>query len=287
MKMTILMIALFFTFTGQIVTAAMQPKGADQKLEWETVRTFPLDEKPVDIAHSLNGKYAFVLTESNVVMVYDAAGSLQGKIPVDQGVNAIAIDPLGQYLYLSDGENKTFSTIAIDYVLKINTTGAPTKGKLDAPITIAVFSDFQCPYCGKITPLLEQVLRQNEEKVKIVFKNLPLQIHDMAQPAALAALAADKQGKFWEYHDKLFAEKNIEQASFNRIAEELELDLVKFQADMKSQTLVNQLRNDMVEAQQLGITGTPAVFINGRRLKQRSMEGFQNLIDEEMEKLKP
>jgi hypothetical protein len=76
-------------------------------------------------------------------MVYDAAGSLQGKIPVDKGVNAIAIDPLGQYLHLSDGENITFSTIAIDYVLKINTTGAPTKGKLDAPITIAVFSDFQ------------------------------------------------------------------------------------------------------------------------------------------------
>jgi len=143
MKITILIIALFFTFTGQIFAAATQPKGADQKLEWETIRTFPLGGKPVDIAQSLDGKYAFVLTESNVVMVYDAAGSLQGKIPVDKGVNAIAIDPLGQYLHLSDGENITFSTIAIDYVLKINTTGAPTKGKLDAPITIAVFSDFQ------------------------------------------------------------------------------------------------------------------------------------------------
>lgn len=76
-------------------------------------------------------------------MVYDTAGSLQGRIPVDKGVNAIAIDPQGQSLHLSDAENKTFSTIAIDYVVKINTIGAPTKGKLDAPITIAVFSDFQ------------------------------------------------------------------------------------------------------------------------------------------------
>jgi DNA-binding beta-propeller fold protein YncE len=143
MKMTILMIALFFTFTDPIVTAAMQPKGADLNLEWETARTFPLGEKPVDIAHSLDGKYAFVLTESNVVMVYDAAGSLQGRIPVDQGVNSIAIDPMGQFLHLSDSKNNTFSTIAIDYVLKINATGSPTKGKLDAPITIAVFSDFQ------------------------------------------------------------------------------------------------------------------------------------------------
>jgi protein-disulfide isomerase len=131
------------------------------------------------------------------------------------------------------------------------------------------------------------VLKQNTEKVKIAFKNLPLQMHDLAQPAALAALAADKQGKFWEYHDKLFAEKKIEQASFDRIAEELGLDLVKFRIDMKSEALANQLRNDMVEAQQLGITGTPAVFINGRKLKNRSMKGFQNLIDEEMKKLKP
>jgi protein-disulfide isomerase len=131
------------------------------------------------------------------------------------------------------------------------------------------------------------VLKQNTEKVKIAFKNLPLQMHDLAQPAALAALAADKQEKFWEYHDKLFAEKKIEQASFDRIAEELGLDLVKFRIDLKSEALANQLRNDMVEAQQLGITGTPAVFINGRKLKNRSMKGFQNLIDEEMKKLKP
>jgi len=67
-------------------------------------------------------------------------------------------------------------------------------------------------------PLLEQVLKQNEGKVKIVFKNLPLKIHDLAQPAALAALAAGNQGKFWEYHDRLFAEKKIKNGSFERIA---------------------------------------------------------------------
>jgi DNA-binding beta-propeller fold protein YncE len=143
MKIRILMFALLLMLATQIATAAMQPKGADQKLEWETVRTFPLGGKPIDIAHSLDGKYAFVLTESNSVMVYDTAGSLQGRIPVDPGVNSITIDPMGQFLHLGDSENKTFSTIAIDYVLTINTIGAPTKGMLDAPITVAVFSDFQ------------------------------------------------------------------------------------------------------------------------------------------------
>ncbi|TKB11361.1 DsbA family protein [Desulforhopalus sp. IMCC35007] len=85
---------------------------------------------------------------------------------------------------------------------------------------------------------------------------------------------------FWEYHDKLFAEKKIMQASFERIATELGLDLQKFKMDMQSKELTNRLLNDMVEAQQNGITGTPSVFINGRKLKQRSLSGFQKLIDD-------
>jgi protein-disulfide isomerase len=128
------------------------------------------------------------------------------------------------------------------------------------------------------------VLSKNEGKVKIVFKNFPLKMHDLAQQAALAALAAGKQEKFWEYHDKLFAEKKIEQPDFERIAEELELDLAKFQEDMQSPELINHLRNDMTEAQQNGITGTPTIFINGRKVKKRSLIGFQTLIDQELEK---
>lgn len=139
----ILTIALFVTFSSQVATAAMLSNGADQKLEWEVVRKFNMTDKPVDIAHSLDGKYAFVLTEQHVVTVYDQAGILQGNIPVEQGVNAIAIDPRGQYLYLSDSSNNTYYTLALDFVLKINTANAPTKGDMKAPVTVAVFSDFQ------------------------------------------------------------------------------------------------------------------------------------------------
>lgn len=110
-------------------------------------------------------------------------------------------------------------------------------------------------------------------------------MHNLAQPAALAALAAGKQAKFWEYHDKLFAEKKIEQPDFERIAKELELDLAKFQEDMQSKELSNHLRSDMIEAQQNGITGTPTIFINGRKLKKRSLIGFQTMIDEELRKI--
>lgn len=130
------------------------------------------------------------------------------------------------------------------------------------------------------------MLKQNEGNVKIVFKNLPLKIHDQAQPAALAALAAWKQGKFWDYHDQLFAQKKITPDSFDAIAEKLALNMEKFRQDMSSEELKNHLRSDMVEAQQLDITGTPSIFVNGRKLKQRSVSGFQQQIDEELKQLK-
>ena len=129
------------------------------------------------------------------------------------------------------------------------------------------------------------MLKQNEDTVKIVFKNLPLKNHDMAQPAAIAALAADRQGKFWEYHDKLFAEKKITPESFDKIAEELGLDTAQFKKDRASASLNDHLKKDMKEAQMLGISGTPTIFVNGRKVKQRSITGFQILIDEELQKL--
>ncbi len=126
------------------------------------------------------------------------------------------------------------------------------------------------------------MLEKNKGNVKLVFKNLPLRIHDMAQPAALAALAANKQGKFWNYHDRLFAEKKITDQSLLTIAKELQLDLDKFNADRNSQELRSHMNNDMAEASKLGVTGTPTIFINGRKLKQRSLQGFQALIDQEL-----
>ena len=129
--------------TAQSSFSAMKASGMDNTLEWGVVREFQLANPPVDIAHSMDGKYAFVLTTESEVLVYDAAGTLQGTIPVDKGVTSIDIDPRAQYLHMSDREKKKFYTLAIDFVLNIKTDNSPTKGKKDAPVTVAVFSDFQ------------------------------------------------------------------------------------------------------------------------------------------------
>lgn len=143
MTRRMLTVLLFLALSSQIAYGAMQQTGADQTLEWEVVRQVNVPGKPVDLAHSLDGKYAFVLTEESVVAVYDKNGNMQGNIPVDKGVNAITVGPKGQFLYLSNSEDNTVYTLAIDYILKISDANSPTKGDVNAPVTIAIYSDFQ------------------------------------------------------------------------------------------------------------------------------------------------
>lgn len=107
----------------------------------------------------------------------------------------------------------------------------------------------------------------------------------MARPVALASMAANDQGKFWEYHDRLFAESKIDSASIDKIAADLGLDMDQFKKDINSPRLQQVVAGDVKDAGRLGVTGTPTVFINGRKLKQRSLEGFQAMIDDELRKL--
>lgn len=113
---------------------------------------------------------------------------------------------------------------------------------------------------------------------------MPLQFHKMADPSHRAALAANEQGKFWEFHDRLFAAKKLSTVLIDTIATDLGLDLVKFKADMNSPKIRMLIKKDLADAQKAGVTGTPTIFINGRKLQQRSLQGFQQLIDEELAK---
>ncbi len=115
---------------------------------------------------------------------------------------------------------------------------------------------------------------------------MPLKFHKMAMPAAKAAFAAREQGKFWEFHDRLFAaQRELSPATIIKIAQDLKLDIPRFEKDMSSPEIQTIINTDLMEAQKAGVTGTPTVFINGRTPKQRSLEGFQALIDDELRKL--
>lgn len=115
---------------------------------------------------------------------------------------------------------------------------------------------------------------------------MPLKFHKNAEPAARAALAAYEQGKFWEFHDKLFAAKKLSMTVIQETATELNLDMERFKKDMNSSKIRAKLQKDLSDAEKAGVTGTPTVFINGRKPKQRSLQGFQLLIDDELKKMR-
>jgi protein-disulfide isomerase len=129
------------------------------------------------------------------------------------------------------------------------------------------------------------VLEKNPDKVKLVFKNFPLRNHKFAMEAATAALAAEKQGKFWEFHDLLFKDYNrLNEKKVKEIAQQLKLDMEKFETDRKDPGIRRLINRDLAEGNRAGVRGTPTTFINGRLLRNRSMAGFQELIDKALKK---
>lgn len=159
------------------------------------------------------------------------------------------------------------------------------RGRSDAPITIVEFSDFHCPFCKRVQPSLNELLTRYDGKVRLVFRDMPLgNLHPQARAAAEAANCAGDQGKFWEYHDLLFAQApKASDDDLKGFATTVGLDMEKFNGCMFQNTHHDAVQRDIDEATKLGITGTPAFFINGRFLNgAQPIEKFVQIIDEEL-----
>lgn len=158
---------------------------------------------------------------------------------------------------------------------------SPVKGPADAKVTIIEFSDFECPFCSRGQKTMEEVLKAYPKDVKVVFKNLPLPFHQNALPAAKAALAAGKQGKFWEMHDALFAnQRNLTAEFFAETAKNIGINVDKFKTDMEDPAIAKQIEEDAGMAKQYGISGTPGFFVNGVAVKGAyPFDHFKQIID--------
>jgi protein-disulfide isomerase len=168
----------------------------------------------------------------------------------------------------------------------VNTQGSPSRGKPDAKLAIVEFSDFQCPFCRRVGPTLEQIEREYGDQVRIVFKHLPLAMHPKAPAAHAAAEAAHRQGKFWQMHDLIFSDQAaMSPEKYVEYAKQLGLDVDRFQRDVASAEVKNRIDADAQEAARLGVTGTPAFFVNGRFLSgAQPFPAFKELIDQELGK---
>ncbi len=168
----------------------------------------------------------------------------------------------------------------------VSTKGAPVRGDPEAKIAVVEFSDFQCPYCGRAVTLLDQISKTYGDQVRIVFKHLPLGMHPKAPAAHAAAEAAHRQGKFWQMHDKIFANQaEMSPEKYRQYAKEIGLDLARFDRDVADASLKQRIDADAAEAERLGVTGTPAFFVNGRYLAGAvPFERIKALLDEDLGK---
>jgi len=169
--------------------------------------------------------------------------------------------------------------------VEVPLNGAPVRGAQKAVVTIVKFEDFQCPFCKTAQPTFRELLKKYDGKVRVVHKDLPLEeIHPLARQAAEAGRCAGEQGKFWEYHDKLYVDSpKLSMEDLKSAAKDVGLNPQSFEQCLTSGKYRPAVQKDINDAVQLGLTGTPAFFINGREISgAQPLEAFSAIIDEEL-----
>ena len=163
---------------------------------------------------------------------------------------------------------------------------SPVKGNAAAPVTVVIFSDFQCPFCSRVEGTIKELEAKYGKDVRFVWKDNPLPFHDKAEPAARAGIAAAAQGKFWQMHEKMFANQQaLGLEDLKKYAGELGLNMAKFDADMNAPSAAASIKEDQALATRLAARGTPHFFINGFRLRgAQPAPKFIELIDRELKR---
>lgn len=182
------------------------------------------------------------------------------------------------------GQGPPDHSATLEPPVSIAVAGAPVRGPANAPVTLVEFSDFQCPFCIAATPQLEAVLKAYPTQVKLIFKEFPLDTHAQAALAAAAALAAQKQGKFWEMYDALFAQKGyLSRKGILGLATGLHLDVNRFQSDLDSAEIKRAVDKDITDGERINVDSTPTLFIDGQRFNGPvTLATLKPIVNEEL-----
>ncbi len=237
-------------------------------------------------------------------IVYSNLIAAESKAQNVEPENFIAREITDKMRNFSDGERaeletnlrkRLFQKYNAKFLLKeiplltqvVSTDDDPSQGSVNAPVTVVMFSDFQCPACGATHPVLKKVVAEyGGERVRFVERDFPLtQIHQNAFRAALAAGAANAQGKFFEYVELLYANQNsLDTASLKEFASKIGLDRKRFDADLGNEKYAAEIRKDIEDGKKYGINATPTIYVNGVKVRELSAEAFRAAIDNALNK---
>ena len=282
------------------------------------------DLKPLESIFSISGKSvsAQEFDEQFRAAIYDVRAEIADEIITDlenavfstlvnqeakarniESGDVIAVEITNKMLEFSDNERadlesafrkRLFAKFNVKLMIRepepvahnVSADDNPANGKLTAPVTVIMFSDFQCSACGATHPILKKVLGEYGDKVRLVIRDFPLEsIHENAFRAALAANAARAQGKYFEYIDVLYRnQESLDDASLKKYAAELGLNIKQFELDFSSEKTAAEVRKDLADGKNYGIGGTPTIYVNGVKMLRLSAEGFRKAINHALAK---
>ncbi len=240
-----------------------------------------LDSTPIDIKMSAGGRWLYVLTKEGDLRVYSYQGNFIGKFEVGKSFDQIEPGITDEEVYLKSEKMKTIQVIDVTFRHAIDSKDSPFKGSADAPVTIVEYTDFECPYCARLQSMFDELLRLYPKEIKIVYKSFPLSSHAHSGKAAAIGMAAHLKGNFWPVHDRIF--ENYRRLNDERLAQirsEFGFDTPEFEKLMNSNDVQKMIRSDIAQGKSIGVKGTPTVFINGKRVLNKSFEGLKQAIDQ-------
>lgn len=260
-------------------------KSAYAKIEWNIITKLKLDDAPKDMALSVDNTTAYILGTKGILIYSVSENKITDTIPITGNYSEIALSSDGEKLFVTDPESKELSIIEISEVYDIPVEQSPVIGKSDAPVSVVAFLDFQCPYCARAYPVLEKLLEKYPNEVNLIIKHNPLRMHRYAENAALAALASSKQQKYREITKVFFDNyKDLNDETIKKYPEEAGLDMEAFNNAYNDPSLKKIIAQDINLGSRLKVRGVPTLFINGRRVKNRSLDALSNMVDQELAK---
>jgi len=281
---------IYMLLAGCFLSATMViggPGSAQAKVEWD-LRNISIECAPVNITVSRDGKTVYILCEKSLLIYDNQKEQVTEKIPLERVFSDIALSGSEEDLLLTDGSTKQITIIGISRIYDIPAGRSPIIGSPKAAVRVTAFMDYQCPYCSRAFPLLEHLLKKYPEDVNLVIKHYPLRMHRFAVKASLAALAAEKQGKYAGMTRAMVQNfKQLSDEKVESIAISLGLDMHKFNEAMEDASLNEILAADAAASRDCDVRGVPAIFVNGRRADRWSLQDLCEMVAVELKKNRP
>lgn len=260
------------------------PAALHAAFEYESVLKADIGAPILDVTTNPAENLVFVLTPGAVLIYSSDDQAVLDRIPLEDPFDRIAYqDP--DRLVLTAASPSRIHIIRFSRIFQIDLSGRAIQGPADAKVSLVIFDDYQCPYCARLEPYMQQVLAKFPTDVSLAIKHYPIPSHQFAQQAAMAALAAGKQGKFWEFHRQLLEHhQQVNDQKILEIAGNLALDMDRFNQDRNLSSSSQLIREDVEEGRRIGVTGTPSVFMNGKHIRNQDLGSLPELIGRELGK---